>query len=37
MNKPFSVNGCKHLWTAASDLGKYLTTLTFMFDSVQNI
>ena len=37
MNKPFSVNGCKHLWTAASDLGKNLTTLTFMFDSVQNI
>ena len=26
MNKRFSVNDCKHLWTAVSDLGKHLTT-----------
>ena len=37
MNKPFSVNDYKHLWIAASDLGKYLTTLIMIFDSVQNI
>ena len=36
LNKPFSVNGCKHLWTAASDLDKYLTSLTTIFDSEQN-
>ena len=36
-NKCFSVNGCKHMRTAASDLGKYLTTLTIIFNSVQNI
>ena len=37
MNKPFSVNRCKHLRTAASDLGKYLTNLTIIFDFVENI
>ena len=37
MNKRFSVNGYKHLWTTASDFGKYLTTLTIIFDSVDNI
>ena len=37
MNKCFSANGCKHLWMAASDLGKYPKTLTIMFDSVENI
>ena len=26
MNKCFSANGCKHLWMAASDLGKYPKT-----------
>ena len=26
INNRFSVNGCEYLWTAASDLGKYLTT-----------
>ena len=36
MNKCFSVNGYKHLRTAASDLFKYLTTLTIIFDSVEN-
>ena len=37
MNNRFSVNGCKHLATVASDLGKYLTTLTIIFDSVENM
>ena len=37
MNNLFSVNGCKHLWTAAFDLGKHLTTLTIIFDSAENI
>ena len=37
MNKHFSVNDCKHLWTSASYLGKYLTTLIIIFDSVENI
>ena len=37
MKKCFSVNGCEHLRTTASDLGKYLTTLTMIFDSVGNL
>ena len=37
MNKRYSVNGSKHMRTTASDLGKYLATLTITFDSVENI
>ena len=37
MYKRFSVNGYKHLRTAASDLGMYRRTLTIKFDSVENI
>ena len=37
MNKRFSVDGWKHLWTTASDLHNYVTTLTIIFDSVENI
>ena len=37
MNRRFPVNGCKHLWTAAPDLGKYLATLAIIFDSVEDI
>ena len=37
MNNCFFVNGFKHLRTSASDLGKYLTALTIIFDSVENI
>ena len=37
MDKRFSLNGWEHLRTAASDFGKYLTTLTILFDSVENI
>ena len=33
MNKRFPVNGCKHLWTPASDWDKYLATLNILFDS----
>lgn len=36
INKHFSVTGCKHSSMAASDLGKYLTTLMMIFDSVEN-
>lgn len=37
MNKRFPVKGRKHLRTVASDLGKYLKTLTIIFDSAGNI
>ena len=37
MDRSFPVNGCRHLRKANSDLGKYLTFLTVIFDSVENI
>ena len=37
MNKHFSGNGCKQLWMAASDLGKYLTTFTIIINFGENI
>ena len=37
MKKLFSLNGCRQLQTAASELDKYLTTLNIIFDSAENI
>ena len=31
MNKPFSVNGCKHLWTSASESNLRMSTILFFF------
>ena len=36
-NTYFPVNGCNNLWTVVSDLGKYPTIVTIIFDSVENI
>ena len=30
MNKPFSVNGCKHLWASASEYNLRMSTILFL-------